>query len=172
MYLGGGYQGGLHLSCVNVDDTTIPRFTVASFKTDADRTYAISSSLFQDSIDRGQGYGVQPTILVPVVPWVTSTDDNPIGISNKQMKSGENGVIVVSGVTLARTVSSPAAAAPLKPSIDGSVNGVMTTAVSTNTAYGLALCTAFVPSDVLDYGTSTTEYVWALVNFLKYPYTV
>lgn len=168
MYLGGGYQGGLHLSCVNVDDTTITRFTVASFKTDADRTYAISSSLFQDSIDRGQGYGIQPTILVPVVPWVTSTDDNPIGITNKQMKSGEHGIIVVSGVTLWKTDAGVAAADPLK----FAAGGIADTAVSINTAYGVALCTDFVPSDVLDYGTSTDEYCWALVNFLKYPYTV
>jgi hypothetical protein len=168
MYLGGGYQGGLHLSCVNVDDTTINRFTVVSFKTDADRTYAISSSSFQDSIDRGQGYGIQPTILVPVVPWVTSTDDNPLGIANKQLKSAEHGIITVAGVTMVRTGSSVAAADPLKPSTDG----IMITATSTNTAYGVALCTDFVPSDVLDYGTSTTEYCWALVQFLKYPYTV
>lgn len=168
VYLGGGAAGGVILQAINVDDTTIDRGTVVSYKTDTDRTYAISSSVFQDTIDRGQGYGVQPTILVPVVPWVTSTDDNPFGVTAKAAKSAEHLTIVSAGVALVRTGGSVAAADPLKPS----TGGIMVTAASTNTAYATALCTDFVPSDVLDYGTSTTEYCWALCCFLKWPYTV
>lgn len=164
MFLAGGMQGGLVLAVVNVDDTTINKGTVVSLKPDADRSYAISNSSFVGTIDRSQGYNTYPTILIPVVPWVTSTDDRPLGVTTKNMKSGEHGTIIHAGVALVKTDGNVGQGNDLMVS----TGGILIPSTTGNVVRGIAICDDFVFPETVDQGSAITDtFTWAVLNFLK-----
>jgi hypothetical protein len=159
-YFGGGKQGGIVFTVKNVSANAIPRGTVVSISPDADRSYATVGS-----IDRSVGYGTQPTIVIPVVPWVTSTADRPVGVSVNRIASGDDGDIIVAGVGLVETNGSVAAGNDLMVT----TGGLLILSTTGNIVRGQALCDDFALSDIVEYGTTPTNtYVWAILNFLKH----
>jgi len=167
MYLGGGASGGLFIPVINVGATTIARGCVVSFKTDADRTHAAAGLFPESSLDRPGAYGVAASTLVAIVPWVTSTADNPCGVTTKPIGSGEHGIILVQGLGLIRTGGSVAAADLLKVSTLGIA---VTRAVpdSSSKVIGKAICDDFVPADIGDGAALTITYAWAFLDLWNF----
>lgn len=164
MYLGGGASGGLMIPVINVGATTIARGCVVSFKTDADRTHAAAGLFPESSLDRPGAYGVAASTLVAIVPWVTSTADNPCGVTTKPIGSGEHGIIIVQGLGLLRTGGSVAAGDLLMTS----TLGIGITRTTGNKVIGKAICDDFVPADIGDGAALTITYAWAFLDLWNF----
>jgi hypothetical protein len=157
MFLGaGGFNGGLWVPVVNVSTDAIVRGTLVSFKSDADRTYATTGT-----IDRSQASGLGPTHLIPVTPWVTSTDDNPFGVVLNGIPSGGHGLVCIIGCVYIRTDGSVAAGDALVPT----TGGIADTYVASGTKFGKALFDDWTDETELDYGSPSNTWTLAIVRF-------
>lgn len=156
MYLGGIPGAGLLLPVYNAGSTTIARGCCASLFRDADRDYG-SGKL----IDFGQGYGAGPTFVLPVRNWVTSTQDEPIGITAKAIPAGEHGIVCIFGACLVKTDGN----VEYNDELTLSTGGILIPDPGSAVIYAKALCNDFTEPTVLDYGTASATFALAFVSF-------
>ncbi len=160
MFLGaGGYNGGLWVPVYNVSANAIARGTLVSFKSDADRDYGAGTQ--GRYVDRAHAYGVGPTHLIPVTPWVTGTDDNPLGVVLNGMPSGGHGLVCIIGCVYIRTDGGVAAGDALVPT----TGGIADTYVASGTKFGKALFDDWTEETEFDYGTPSNTWTLAIVRF-------